>query len=875
MVPVDPTVSVRANSLKPSKKMAITDHATTLVQASVHVIRLAAGEPDFDTPSIIAENMDEDTIYKVTFVHDGYWKPVNSVNGHKYVEGRQFTQTLDSDKTAMIDLWEDIGPWSKRSNPARQETDGVADDIQVVDELFGGQEQRQLVESGEEESESDEDFDREEHSQPLEGVPEEDKHEELLEQSDRGSVSEHEVPSEHYEGQFIEVDSERPNMSVGSGFSTVDHFRYALKQHCVINEFVIKYIKNERYRVTAQCRVRHCTWRIHASQLQDEVTFEVKTLKDIHTCTSVNKVGNEMATSGWLANKIVPILHKTPELGASKLKGDIQNAYNLTIPYSRVLKANGKALELMHGKSEESYKLIPELREELLKANLCNIVEYQLDVDNSCMRFFVCLGACRLGFLDGCRSFIDLDGCHLKGFYKGIMLSATSVDAGSYLFPPAFVVVESETGDSWRWFLEMLHEAIGDVDGLALMSDKDKAHYLEAVIDQRWSRSQYGTGAKCNYVTNNISESFNAWINKVRGLPILEMVDMIRHKMMERMDRRRSLGRKWRGKLVPKAFKYVQNLVLDIGGYIVRRSDDHRAEVVGPDITCVVRLDERTCTCREWQISGLPCVHAAAFITGVRGLDICDFVHDFHTLEKFRQSYACAMGPMPNRDEWVKINPSFSVSPPKTVRPRGRPRKNRIKNPDEQRKRRHMCTRCKEVGHHKSSCKNPIRYSQMSEGSGRGTGRGHGRRNGRGRGRVGRVSTIFSNMGGAYHSEKSSMESMDGEGSTMGGNEQTIRDTQNSWAGMNVEASGVEHQGHATLVLSSHNLQLEIHLLTSKLLGLKLIWVELVELLEEVVLWGLDHQEVVFSKHQEKEENVKQEEVEGEAYRPFSNLPRI
>ncbi|KAK1305848.1 hypothetical protein QJS10_CPA10g01279 [Acorus calamus] len=209
-----------------------------------------------------------------------------------------------------------------------------------------------------------------------EGIPEEEeKHEELLEQSDGGSVNEHEVPSKHYEGGFIEVDSERPKMSVGSRFPTVDHFRYALKQHCVINEFTVKYIKNERYRVTTQCRVRHCTWRIHASELQDRVTFKVKTLKDIHTCTSVNKVGNEMATSGWLANKMVSILHKTPELGASKLKGEIQNKYNLTLPYSRVLKAKGKALELMHGKPEESYKLIPELREELLKANPCSIVE--------------------------------------------------------------------------------------------------------------------------------------------------------------------------------------------------------------------------------------------------------------------------------------------------------------------------------------------------------------------------------------------------------------------------------------------------------------------------------------------------------------------
>ncbi|KAJ1695805.1 hypothetical protein LUZ63_012503 [Rhynchospora breviuscula] len=55
IVPVDDSINPRVKSVKPSKTMAITDHATALVQAGVPVIRLAAGEPDFDTPAVIAE----------------------------------------------------------------------------------------------------------------------------------------------------------------------------------------------------------------------------------------------------------------------------------------------------------------------------------------------------------------------------------------------------------------------------------------------------------------------------------------------------------------------------------------------------------------------------------------------------------------------------------------------------------------------------------------------------------------------------------------------------------------------------------------------------------------------------------------------------
>lgn len=52
---LDISLSPRVNSVKPSKTVAITDQATALAQAGVPVIRLAAGEPDFDTPAVIAE----------------------------------------------------------------------------------------------------------------------------------------------------------------------------------------------------------------------------------------------------------------------------------------------------------------------------------------------------------------------------------------------------------------------------------------------------------------------------------------------------------------------------------------------------------------------------------------------------------------------------------------------------------------------------------------------------------------------------------------------------------------------------------------------------------------------------------------------------
>ena len=56
---------------------------------------------------------------------------------------------------------------------------------------------------------------------------------------------------------------------------------------------------------------------------------------------------------------------------------------------------------------------------------------------------------------------VGLDGCHLKGPYRGVLLVAISMDANLQFFPVAYAIVEIEDSCSWHWFLELLLEAVG------------------------------------------------------------------------------------------------------------------------------------------------------------------------------------------------------------------------------------------------------------------------------------------------------------------------------------------------------------------------------------------------------------------------------
>ncbi|KAK8690434.1 hypothetical protein V6N13_073967 [Hibiscus sabdariffa] len=55
------------------------------------------------------------------------------------------------------------------------------------------------------------------------------------------------------------------------------------------------------------------------------------------------------------------------------------------------------------------------------------------------------------GFKAGCRPIISIDGCFLKGHFRGYLLAAVGIDANDCIYPLAYAVVESENTSSWCW----------------------------------------------------------------------------------------------------------------------------------------------------------------------------------------------------------------------------------------------------------------------------------------------------------------------------------------------------------------------------------------------------------------------------------------
>lgn len=76
-----------------------------------------------------------------------------------------------------------------------------------------------------------------------------------------------------------------------------------------------------------------------------------------------------------------------------------------------------------------------------------------------------------------CRKIIGLDGCFLNGSYGGMLLAAIGMDPNDQILPIAFAVVEGETKESWKWFLELLIDDLGGTEicrTYTIISDQQK-----------------------------------------------------------------------------------------------------------------------------------------------------------------------------------------------------------------------------------------------------------------------------------------------------------------------------------------------------------------------------------------------------------------
>ena len=104
-----------------------------------------------------------------------------------------------------------------------------------------------------------------------------------------------------------------------------------------------------------------------------------------------------------------------------------------------------------------------------------------------------------------------------------------------------------------------------------------------------------------------------------KGKHLDDLMDTIRQNILIKWNNRKRCAQKFEGKILPHIVQKLRDDSYNLDIEVITSSPDGIAEICAKEREAtayrfVVNLTERTCTCRAWQGSGIPCKHAIVYI---------------------------------------------------------------------------------------------------------------------------------------------------------------------------------------------------------------------------------------------------------------------
>ncbi|XP_049366935.1 uncharacterized protein LOC125831843 [Solanum verrucosum] len=225
-----------------------------------------------------------------------------------------------------------------------------------------------------------------------------------------------------------------------------------------------------------------------------------------------------------------------------------------------------------------------------------------------------------------------------------------------------------------------------------------------------WCKKYFQDYSKCDVVDNNMAESFDAWILPARYKTIITILEEIRVKMIKRIGDLRKFSNTWITDISPMSLKILQENIEKSMECNLTWNGERGFEIKYHGFTHTVDIVSRSCSCRSWQLRGIPCPHGVAALH-YKELEPIHYVASCYRKETYLSTYAHFIQLMNNMKMWSTSNNPI-VKPPKIKKLPGRPGKVRRKKADESRKIGKLskrgvvmtCSKSGTQGHNKRDC---------------------------------------------------------------------------------------------------------------------------------------------------------------------------
>ncbi len=242
--------------------------------------------------------------------------------------------------------------------------------------------------------------------------------------------------------------------------------------------------------------------------------------------------------------------------------------------------------------------------------------------------------------------------------------------------------------------------------------DSNAWAWMKEVDPCYWSRAFFMEFPKCDILLNNMCECFNRFIIDARDKPILTMLEIVRCKIMVRIAKKREIQGRWTGRLCQKILKKLNRNIEFSKNCWPMESGGTKFQVTTPTDQHVVDIEDRKCSCRKWELTGIPCIHACSALAMHRG-NPEEYVDECYTVDTHKLIYGNLIHPIRSADQWEDMGHNPIKPPNHVVVKRGRPKKKRRREQGEPECTNKMrktgmlvhCSICKQPGHNKTTCK--------------------------------------------------------------------------------------------------------------------------------------------------------------------------
>ncbi|XP_022868064.1 uncharacterized protein LOC111387713 [Olea europaea var. sylvestris] len=240
----------------------------------------------------------------------------------------------------------------------------------------------------------------------------------------------------------------------------------------------------------------------------------------------------------------------------------MEREFRVKISYHQARRGKVAALHMLHGIPGDNFQKLSSYCHVLGESNPRTVTHIEVD---SCNRFhylFLAFDASIRGYLHYLRPVIYVDDSHLKGSYKGTLLLTTAQDANKQIYPLAKNSIENAIAHLFPrahhrccvWHMKKnLIQQYNNASSIFLFKRAARTYrteeferligqlrrvsaraygYLERASFPFWLQALF-VSQQYNILTNNNAESLNSMLRYARSLPIMCLVEHIRHTMQK------------------------------------------------------------------------------------------------------------------------------------------------------------------------------------------------------------------------------------------------------------------------------------------------------------------------------------------------------